>query len=66
MTIFVSNDKMSNYFAFDINGLEYLMEKLNLLKATNTQSSSKNCVSTEKYLPEEEFLLNEKILSKKV
>jgi hypothetical protein len=66
MTIFVSNDKMSNYFAFDINGLEYLMEKLNLLKATNTQSSSKNWVSTEKYLPEEEFLLNEKILSKKV
>lgn len=66
MTIFVSNDKMSNYFAFDINGLEYLMEKLNILKTTNTQSSSKNVVSSEKYLPEEEFLLNEKILSKKV
>lgn len=36
MIIFVSNDKMSSYFAFDINGLEYLMEKLNLLKNINS------------------------------
>ena len=66
MMIFVSNDKMSHYFAFEIDGLEYLMEKLNLLKSANAQSPSKNAVSSEKYLPEEEFLLSENILSKKV
>ncbi len=65
MMIFVSNDKMSHYFAFEIDGLEYLMEKLNLLKSANAQSPSKNAAS-EKYLPEEEFLLSENILSKKV
>lgn len=28
----MSNDQISEYFAFEINGLEYVMEKLGLLK----------------------------------
>lgn len=66
MTIFVSNDKMSNYFAFEIGGLEYIMEKLNLLKKSVVNVVNKNEEQADKYLPEEEFLLNEKILAKKV
>jgi len=41
MLIFVSSDKMSSYFAFEINGLEYIMEKLNLLKKSDLKSIDK-------------------------
>ena len=40
MLIFVSNDKLSHYFVFEINGLQYIMEKLNLF--TNLKALSSN------------------------
>lgn len=65
MLIFVANDKMSHYFAFEINGLEYIMEKLNLTKTSKLKVAEKDEKIVLNYLPEEEFLLNEKFLSKK-
>lgn len=34
----MANDEMGDYFAFGINGLEYIMEKLNLLKQKDTSN----------------------------
>lgn len=37
----MSSDQISGFFAFEINGLEYLMEKLGLMKTKEIKSSSK-------------------------
>lgn len=36
----MSNDQISGFFAFDIKGLEYLMEKLGLMKSKEINPSS--------------------------
>ena len=42
MNIFVSNDKMSHYFTFEIDGLEYIMEKLNLSRSSKVKLAVKD------------------------
>lgn len=48
----MSSDKMSGYFAFDINGLGYVMEKLGLVKNINKTESLKSSTVIAHYLPE--------------
>jgi hypothetical protein len=51
MNIFMVNDSISEYFAFEIKGLEYILSKLGFLKISKANLDQK-IINSVNFLPE--------------